>query len=300
MVIIINWIYLYLWLVHWQLNKRRKEKNEYNLKLITDPISPNARSIYISLLDLNNKLGWKEKFSIANSRLMETSGIESRATFHRARKELIDNGYILYEKGKNNILVGFYKIISLKSQNCETALDLEPVGLESSPVTECEQNANRMRTECELPVRPLNKLNKTKLNKTFYLYKKNIKDGQTKNNTPYPDTEHGNVLSTKTDISISDTEEEKVKYRDNVLLTKKEYETLLSEHGKNKLNKILDLLHFYKLSQDKTYKSDYGAINTWVVSSIEEKEQKAQAKAQKAPYREERNFNPEELDSLME
>ena len=75
---------------------------------------------------------------------------------------------------------------------------------------------------------------------------------------------------------------------------------MLSEHGKNKLNKILDLLHFYKLSQDKTYKSDYGAINTWVVTSIEEKEQKAQAKGQKAPSREERNFKPEELESLME
>ena len=75
---------------------------------------------------------------------------------------------------------------------------------------------------------------------------------------------------------------------------------MLSKHGENKLNKILDLLHFYKLSQDKTYKSDYGAINTWVVTSIEEKEQKAQAKGQKTPSREERNFNPEELDSLME
>ena len=286
-----------------------EQLNEYNLKLITDPISPNARSIYISLLDLNNKLSWKKEFGIANSRLMETSGIDSKSTFIRARKELIDNGYILYEKGKSNILVGLYKIIKLKSENDDTVSALEPLGLEDTSVSECEPSANQVRTECEPPTVPLNKLNKT-----FYLYKKNIKDGQTKNNTPYPDTEHGNakapypdtehgnVLSTKTDIStsISDTEEEKVKYRDNVLLTKKEYETLLSEHGKNKLNKILDLLHFYKLSQDKTYKSDYGAINTWVVTSIEEKEQKAQAKAQKAPIREERNFKPEELDSLME
>ena len=126
-----------------------EQLNEYHLKLITDPISPNARSIYISLLDLNNKLCWKEEFGIANSRLMETSGIESRTTFNRARKELIDNGYILYKKGKNNILIGLYKIISLKSQNSGTALALETVGLESSPVTECEQptvlNANNLR-----------------------------------------------------------------------------------------------------------------------------------------------------------
>ena len=108
--------------------------------------------------------------------------------------------------------------------------------------------------------------------------------------------EKNNVI----DFTLSNIEKEKVKYRDNVLLTKKEYETLLSKHGENKLNKILDLLHFYKLSKDKTYKSDYGAINTWVVTSIEEQEQKAQAKAQKAPSREERNFKPEELESLIE
>ena len=157
-----------------------EQLNEYNLKLITHPISPNARSIYISLLDLNNKLGWKEEFGIANSRLMEISGIESRATFHRARKELIDNEYILYKKGKNNILVGLYKIISLKSQNCETALALETVRLESSHVTECELSANQVRTECEPPTVPLNKLNKTKQNKIYYLYKKKIKDGRRK------------------------------------------------------------------------------------------------------------------------
>ena len=157
-----------------------EQLNEYNLKLITNPISPNARSIYISLLDLNNKLGWKEEFSIANSRLMETSGIESKSTFIRARKELIDNEYILYKKGKNNILTGLYKIISLKSQNDDTALALEPLGLEDTSVSECEPSANQVRTECEPPTVPLNKLNKTKQNKIYYLYKKKIKDGRRK------------------------------------------------------------------------------------------------------------------------
>lgn len=75
---------------------------------------------------------------------------------------------------------------------------------------------------------------------------------------------------------------------------------MLNKHGENKLNKILDLLHFYKLSKGATYKSDYGAINVWVAKSIEEQAQKAQAKAQKAPSREERNFKQDELQSLME
>ena len=157
-----------------------EQLNEYNLKLITHPISPNARSIYISLLDFNNRLAWKEEFGIANNCLMEISGIESKSTFNRARKELIDNGYILYKKGKNNILVGLYKIISLKSQNDDTALALGTVRLKSSPVSECELSTNQVRTECEPPTVPLNKLNKTKQNKIYYLYKKNIKGSRSK------------------------------------------------------------------------------------------------------------------------
>ena len=145
-----------------------EQLNEYNLKLITDPISPNARSIYISLLDLNNKLSWKEEFGIANSRLMETSGIDSKSTFIRARKELIDNGYILYQKGKSNILVGLYKIIKLKSENDDTVSPLEPLGVEDTSVSECEPSTNQVRTECEPPTVPLNKQNKI-----YYLYKKN-------------------------------------------------------------------------------------------------------------------------------
>ena len=100
------------------------------------------------------------------------------------------------------------------------------------------------------------------------------------------------------DFTLSNIEKEKVKYRDNVLLTKQEYETLLSKHGENKLNKMLDLLHFYKLSQGKTYKSDYGAINLWEIKkSIEEQ---AQAKGQKTPCIEVQSFKLKELDSLME
>ena len=106
--------------------------------------------------------------------------------------------------------------------------------------------------------------------------------------------EKNNVI----DFTLSNIEKEKVKYRDNVLLTKQEYETLLSKHGENKLNKMLDLLHFYKLSQGKTYKSDYGAINLWEIKkSIEEQ---AQDKGQKTPCIEVQRFNREELDSLME
>jgi len=66
---------------------------------------------------------------------------------------------------------------------------------------------------------------------------------------------------------------DKNKYRDNILLKETEYNTLIEKYGINNVNKILDKLSSYKLSNGKKYKSDYGAINNWVISSLGIKEE---------------------------
>ena len=65
-------------------------------------------------------------------------------------------------------------------------------------------------------------------------------------------------------------DKEKDKYRDLVTLTKIEHDKLIKEFGEPGTNWMLDKLNAYKLSKGKTYKSDYGAILTWVVKSYEE------------------------------
>jgi hypothetical protein len=75
-------------------------------------------------------------------------------------------------------------------------------------------------------------------------------------------------------IKLNKTKEKESKntYADLVTLTEIEYNKLIDTHGLDFTKKCIDKLNAYKLSKGKTYKSDYGAINTWVVEAVKEKE----------------------------
>ena len=61
-----------------------------------------------------------------------------------------------------------------------------------------------------------------------------------------------------------------IKVRENVSLKESEIESLKQKYSDSVLEKIYDKLDNYKLSSGKKYKSDYGAINSWVAKSITE------------------------------
>ncbi|GAB2540098.1 Lin1244/Lin1753 domain-containing protein [Rufibacter soli] len=63
--------------------------------------------------------------------------------------------------------------------------------------------------------------------------------------------------------------EKKEEYTPGVFLTEKEYSTLLDKHGKDKTEWMLEKLANHKEAKGTTYKSDYGAINSWVVDAAE-------------------------------
>jgi hypothetical protein len=54
-----------------------------------------------------------------------------------------------------------------------------------------------------------------------------------------------------------------------VKLTQSEYEKLADKHGKAMTDKMIEVLHTYKLSSGKTYVSDYAAILNWVVDRVQ-------------------------------
>ncbi|WP_020599372.1 hypothetical protein [Spirosoma panaciterrae] len=64
-------------------------------------------------------------------------------------------------------------------------------------------------------------------------------------------------------------EPEKVMYRENVLLKVEERDTLVAKYGDAFVERCFDKLSSYKLSSGKQYKSDYGAINSWVIDEVE-------------------------------
>lgn len=77
-------------------------------------------------------------------------------------------------------------------------------------------------------------------------------------------------LANKNKNKNKNKEEEKNKIREQVTLTQIEFNKLISEHGEEATNWMLDKLNAYKLSNGKKYKSDYGAILNWVVKSYKE------------------------------
>ncbi|WP_121616000.1 hypothetical protein [Virgibacillus halodenitrificans] len=70
-----------------------KQMNAFHLKIDLEPISIQARSLWLTLIDINNKLLWRKTFTIAASKLQDKAGL-SASSFKRARIELEENGFI--------------------------------------------------------------------------------------------------------------------------------------------------------------------------------------------------------------
>lgn len=82
--------------------------------LAVNPLGPNAICLYNTLLYLNNKSAWKKSFTVANLTLQSLCTM-SRKQVHNARNELIQKGYIEYEKGVGN-QSGQYLIVTIGTQ----------------------------------------------------------------------------------------------------------------------------------------------------------------------------------------
>lgn len=77
---------------------QEKQLSEFYSTLDYKPISANAISIYMVLLQIACKTGWLTEFKVTNTILMSKIKNLSLSTLQRARNELINNDYILYKK----------------------------------------------------------------------------------------------------------------------------------------------------------------------------------------------------------
>ena len=77
--------------------------------------------------------------------------------------------------------------------------------------------------------------------------------------------EHRKVVKRKT----VNKEDSKIKYAENILLKKKEYEKLCKDSPEPAVGKMIEVLDLYKGSNGKKYKSDYMAILNWVKTKVE-------------------------------
>lgn len=67
-----------------------------------DKIKPNHIAVYFFAIEQCNRLGWKKKFSLPSSMVMEATSIRSYNSYIKVLNDLIDYGFIeLIEKSKN-------------------------------------------------------------------------------------------------------------------------------------------------------------------------------------------------------
>lgn len=130
-----------------------EQLNSFFDLLYTKPLSTSAICLYVILFHLNNKCGWLKEFTVANMTIQGLSGM-SRNQLHKARLELIQNGYVNYKKGNGN-QCGKYLLVRFDTQkNTQTDTQL---GTQTGTQTDTQKQYN---------VGTLNKLNKTKQNET--------------------------------------------------------------------------------------------------------------------------------------
>ena len=136
---------------------------------LRDPLSKGQYMLFHALLNVNNDCGWIEWFEVASIRL-ELFSQMSREGVQKARKELIERGLIEFKS--NGTRAGSYRLKKLYEDSTQvstqtstqdsTQTNTEIESLSTPLPTRIEKNT-QMSTQDSTP---LNKLNKTKLNKS--------------------------------------------------------------------------------------------------------------------------------------
>lgn len=75
-----------------------KQLSEFYSTLDYKPISANAISIYLVLLEIARKTDWLGEFKVTNTILMSKVKGLNISSLQRARNELLNNQYISYKK----------------------------------------------------------------------------------------------------------------------------------------------------------------------------------------------------------
>ncbi|MBX6333733.1 DnaD domain protein [Candidatus Saccharibacteria bacterium] len=88
-----------------------KELKAFRDWLLLNDLPTSAIALWHTLMAINNMAGWKERFNAPNSTVEKLTGLSKQGLVD-ARRKLIENGLIEYEKGKKG-KAPIYKIVSL-------------------------------------------------------------------------------------------------------------------------------------------------------------------------------------------
>jgi hypothetical protein len=140
-----------------------------------------------------------------------------------------------------------------------------------------------LRSDCEIVASVVNDFDLFIFNGDFFgsnsvqerLDQRNNKSESARKSASYR-WENANALQTQSEGNAKKErkgkeikgKEIKIKYRDNISLTEKDNEKLISEFGKDAVEKSYDYLSSYKVEKSYSTKSDYLTIRRWVLEAI--------------------------------
>lgn len=152
---------------------------------LRDPLSKGQYMLFHALLNVNNDCGWIEWFEVASIRL-ELFSQMSREGVQKARKELIERGLIEFKS--NGTRAGSYRLKKLYEDSTQTSTqvstqdstqistqtnaEIEPLStplptqLEKNTQMSTQDSTQSSTQSSTQDSTPLNKLNKTKQNKS--------------------------------------------------------------------------------------------------------------------------------------
>lgn len=143
-----------------------QELNAFYDWLETNSISDSAIGLWHALMHINNKAGWVKEFAVAISTLETKTGLKKGAII-RARHRLQQAGRIKF-RSRDGQLSAVYEVVPFEFQNetqSETQLDCVPKW-NANRHTNRTQSETQSETQTGTQSETINKLNKTKLNKT--------------------------------------------------------------------------------------------------------------------------------------
>jgi hypothetical protein len=165
--------------------------------------------------------------------------------------------------------------------------------------TDYEGIAYDLRSDCEIVASVVNDFDLFIFNGDFFgsnsvqerLDQRNNKSESARKSASYR-WENANALQTLSEGNAKKErkgkeikgKEKKIKYKDNVLLTEDENQKLVSEFGKDTIEKAYEFLSSYKLEKSYSTKSDYLTIRRWVLDAIRKPNKTVSQQNNNNPY----------------
>ena len=243
-----------------------REINSFYDWLETNTLTYSAISLWHALMHIANKAGWPEEFAVAISTLESKTGLKKDAII-RARNRLRQVGRINF-RSRTGRQSAIYQVISFEisvAKN-DTIASFKKTQQDSVVLNDANRDTNRAQTATQTA--SINKLNKTKLNNINNINNEQEIPVATAGNAGVPDAPKKRKISNRP---------MKVKYAEFVSMTNDEYSSLVARLGsEERARRCIEIIDNYKGANGKKYKSDYRAILNWVITRLEEEEQKKQ------------------------